>query len=62
VIRSVRDRYVREGKESDEEIYEPVVMPPKRRSNPAPAPERRERRERREDAPRRRREKTPEKL
>ena len=51
-------RNVREGKESDEEIYEPVVWPPKRRSEPAPEPQR-ERPERREDAPRRKREKTP---
>ncbi len=51
-------RGVRHGKEHEEEVFEPVVWPPRRREEPTPEPSR-ERRERREEAPRRKREKSP---
>ena len=51
---------VRHGKEHEEEIFDPVVWPPRRRSEPAREP-RRESPPRREPSrePRRKREKTP---
>jgi hypothetical protein len=48
---------VRYGKEHETEIVEPVVWPPKRRSDPAEQPEREPRRE--PAKPSRKREKTP---
>jgi len=51
---------VRHGREHDPQRAEPLEWPPRRRSNPAPAEPSRERPQRREDAPRRKREKTPE--
>jgi hypothetical protein len=51
-------RGVRRGKEHEEETFEPVEWPPRRRGTPAPRPERRERREPKEPS-RRKREKTP---
>jgi len=54
-------RGVRHGKEHEEEVFEPVVWPPRRRSEPAPS--RREEPARREEPtpaePRRKRGKTP---
>lgn len=52
-------RMVRHGKEKEEETYEPVQWPPRRRSEPAPAPQREPEREPRREPARRKREKAP---
>jgi len=52
-------RGVRHGKEHEEEVFEPVEWPPRRRSEPAPEPRREPDPEPRREPTRRKREKTP---
>jgi hypothetical protein len=52
-------RAVRQGKEHEEETFEPVTWPPRRRSEPSPEREPRRKPEPTREPTRRKREKTP---